>query len=250
MLRIQDEEANDGHPSAMGLAHNTTGNVATVLLCLNSLLRAGLSHVLSGTCFTVVEASGAPPALHLLHVSEPSERVLEDVRNIKCQHPETRIALIGDHFASNFMLQAIAAGVDGFCLATSEREVLVKSLELIMLGEKILPGPLIRSLLSQAPAAGDQAHVNPATVHVPDDPRVHKLTPREKVILQSLMGGDANKVIARKLDIAEATIKVHVKAILRKVGAANRTQAAMWATANLTDAGPSAGLRPEGVRLS
>jgi two-component system nitrate/nitrite response regulator NarL len=53
------------------------------------------------------------------------------------------------------------------------------------------------------------------------------------VILQSLLGGDPNKVIARKLDITEATIKVHVKAILRKIGAANRTQAAMWATGHL-----------------
>ena len=47
------------------------------------------------------------------------------------------------------------------------------------------------------------------------------------------MGGEANKVIARKLDITEATIKVHVKSILRKIGAANRTQAAMWANENL-----------------
>ena len=44
------------------------------------------------------------------------------------------------------------------------------------------------------------------------------------------MKGESNKVIARKLDITEATIKVHVKAILRKTGAANRTQAAMWAS--------------------
>jgi two-component system, NarL family, nitrate/nitrite response regulator NarL len=47
------------------------------------------------------------------------------------------------------------------------------------------------------------------------------------------MGGEANKVIARKLEITEATIKVHVKSILRKIGAANRTQAAMWANENL-----------------
>ncbi|MBB4039962.1 two-component system nitrate/nitrite response regulator NarL [Microvirga flocculans] len=59
------------------------------------------------------------------------------------------------------------------------------------------------------------------------------MSPREKEILQSLMGGDANKVIARKLDVTEATVKVHVKSILRKIGAANRTQAAMWANENL-----------------
>ena len=47
------------------------------------------------------------------------------------------------------------------------------------------------------------------------------------------MGGDANKVIAKRLDITESTIKVHVKSILRKIGATNRTQAAMWANENL-----------------
>ena len=53
------------------------------------------------------------------------------------------------------------------------------------------------------------------------------------------MGGEANKVIARKLDITEATIKVHVKSILRKIGAGNRTQAAIWANENLRTADQS-----------
>jgi two-component system nitrate/nitrite response regulator NarL len=47
------------------------------------------------------------------------------------------------------------------------------------------------------------------------------------------MQGEPNKVIARKLEVTEATIKVHVKAILRKIGVGNRTQAAMWATEHL-----------------
>jgi two-component system, NarL family, nitrate/nitrite response regulator NarL len=54
-----------------------------------------------------------------------------------------------------------------------------------------------------------------------------------------LREGAPNKLIARKLDITEATIKVHVKAILRKIGAANRTQAAMWASQRLPRPGVS-----------
>ena len=50
------------------------------------------------------------------------------------------------------------------------------------------------------------------------------------------MEGESNKVIARKLDVAEATIKVHVKTILRKVQVKNRTQAAIWAAAHLSEA--------------
>src|SRR6478735_4543818 len=58
------------------------------------------------------------------------------------------------------------------------------------------------------------------------------LSGREVSILEGLMLGESNKVIARKLQIAEATVKVHVKAILRKVRVRNRTQAAMWAMQN------------------
>jgi two-component system nitrate/nitrite response regulator NarL len=59
-----------------------------------------------------------------------------------------------------------------------------------------------------------------------------RLSERQKTILRCLIEGDANKVIARKNNIAEATVKVHVKAILREIGVGNRTQAAMWAMRN------------------
>ncbi|TIV05318.1 MAG: hypothetical protein E5W02_28205, partial [Mesorhizobium sp.] len=55
------------------------------------------------------------------------------------------------------------------------------------------------------------------------------LSNREKSILSCLIEGESNKTIARKIDIAEATVKVHVKAILRKIRVRNRTQAAVWA---------------------
>ena len=60
-----------------------------------------------------------------------------------------------------------------------------------------------------------------------------KLSEREIAILRCLMRGDANKVIGRKLQLAEATVKVHIKSILRKIRLANRTQAAIWAQTNL-----------------
>jgi two-component system nitrate/nitrite response regulator NarL len=62
----------------------------------------------------------------------------------------------------------------------------------------------------------------------------HNLSGREVEILKQLMEGESNKVIAKKLGIAEATIKIHVKTILRKVRVQNRTQAALWATAHLS----------------
>lgn len=61
------------------------------------------------------------------------------------------------------------------------------------------------------------------------------LSCRERLIIGHLMEGHSNKVIARDLEIAEATVKAHVKNILQKIGAANRTQAAMWGRANLEE---------------
>src|SRR3712207_8710963 len=59
---------------------------------------------------------------------------------------------------------------------------------------------------------------------LPSDLGIHKLSPREAEVLRCLMQGEPNKVIARKCDVTEATVKVHIKAILRKIGASNRTQ--------------------------
>jgi two-component system nitrate/nitrite response regulator NarL len=127
--------------------------------------------------------------------------------------------------------------VDGFCLSTSDREVLIKSLELIMMGEKLLPGALLCSMLSQMTSGAKPDQDSPLAEPLPIDPGMHKLSNREAEILRCLMRGEPNKVIAKKLDVTEATIKVHVKAILRKIGAANRTQAAMWAAERFTTRG-------------
>ena len=72
---------------------------------------------------------------------------------------------------------------------------------------------------------------------VTDDNRVHEehrlhVSDREKTVLHCLITGDSNKTIARKINIAEATVKVYVKTILRKVKVQNRTQAAIWAMQN------------------
>jgi two-component system nitrate/nitrite response regulator NarL len=123
------------------------------------------------------------------------------------------------------------AGVNGFCLAAIDPEVFLKSLELVMLGESVLPCGLLRSIMDWAPEAGRQPVQDTKVAGSKlSELAAFKLSARETEILKCLMKGESNKGIARKLDITEATIKAHVKAILRKTGAANRTQAAMWAS--------------------
>ena len=69
-------------------------------------------------------------------------------------------------------------------------------------------------------------------MNVPSPRNHHGLSQREAQILDGLVKGHANKVIGRTCDIAEATVKVHMKAILRKIRVDDRTQAAIWAMKN------------------
>jgi two-component system, NarL family, nitrate/nitrite response regulator NarL len=218
--------------------------VATALLCGNALVEAGLTRLLTGTRFGVADRgrigdssfsgrADPEPALYIVDASGSPQQTITLVEDAKRLHPAARIVAIANCFDLNLVQLAVTAGVDSFCLSTAGREVLINILELTILGEQVLPRSVIQSLLKEASTVPSCARTPSTSEHSAPDPRVEKLSPRETVILQSLMGGEANKVIARRLEITEATIKVHVKSILRKIGAANRTQAAMWANENL-----------------
>ncbi|MGF9764666.1 response regulator transcription factor [Microvirga sp. 0TCS3.31] len=217
----------------------------TILICDNPLLSTGLEILLADTRFAISEFGFDEPSprrprlytqpdLFIVDATNSSEDMLKLIKLLKEQQPDARVVLVASHFDLSFVRLGIDAGVDGFCLATSNREVLIKSLELIMMGEKILPGALIRSMLNGMASDPKPDQDSLVAVPLPIDPGMHKLSNREAEILRCLMRGEPNKVIAKKLDVAEATIKVHVKAILRKIGLANRTQAAMWATEHLS----------------
>ena len=138
-------------------------------------------------------------------------------------------------------------------------EVFIKSVELLIMGETVLQPACLPFILGSATpraaaqrsrrrsdrrraaaghdgrretaAAADEASEPASEVASGSDP-VSDLSPREASILRWLVEGHSNKSIARKIDIAEATVKVHVKAILRKIRVHNRTQAAIWAMSN------------------
>jgi DNA-binding CsgD family transcriptional regulator len=85
-------------------------------------------------------------------------------------------------------------------------------------------------------APEDDPAVPAAQAHVPTfDHTSRTLSGREMGILRCLMQGESNKIIARQFDITEATVKAHIKAILRKICVRNRTQAAVWAHNHLLD---------------
>jgi len=220
--------------------------VMTTLICDNSLLRTGIQQILSGTTFAIAEGRTGPnlglpleqgqePALIIIMASQSSmPTLIEMVRLAKESCPAARVVALVDQVNPDLMRVGLEAGVDGICLTGAERQVLIKSLELVMLGESVLPSATICSLLG---AAARRLLIEPQDSTGPEAKpvvlRAHNLSTREAEVLTCLMDGEPNKIIARKLDITEATVKVHVKALLRKIGAANRTQAAIWATEHL-----------------
>lgn len=226
---------------------NGSGSAPRVTIALigeNSLIRRGFQHILSGSPFVLAEETliagpmqsrfwDEPPALFLVNANQDGGHVATVARQVKEAHPQARVVALADHFDAHFVGLGLAAGVDGFCLTASSREVLIKSLELIMLGETIVPSTMVRSFLAQAAQRIPQLQDSVGSKFDPSDLRDFRLSAREAEVLNCLREGSPNKIIARKLDVTEATIKVHVKALLRKIGAANRTQAAMWAAEHL-----------------
>jgi two-component system nitrate/nitrite response regulator NarL len=139
------------------------------------------------------------------------------------QHPTAKIVILATEFDYDAMLGAFRAGVQGYLTNDLPWERLAGYLDLISFGEKIFPSQLADRLIGEnidGVAGGQSATIDSVN-----------LSAREMEILQRLISGLPNKIISRQLTISEATVKVHVKAVLRKLGVANRTQAAIWAAA-------------------
>jgi two-component system nitrate/nitrite response regulator NarL len=220
--------------------------VSTILVCKNSMLREGLKHTLFGTRFAVQSeaaldpsyTSEVEPVLYIVDIHLHQGGTAEFVRGLKERHENARVVVLAEEFDLEGMMSIMQAGADGYCLSTVACEVLVKYFDLVMLGETVFPSAVLLSNLTVSERAYRVERTVPteATDNLPTisvGAPIRTLSSREAEILHCLMQGAPNKIIARKLEVAEATVKVHIKAILRKIRVTNRTQAAMWAVAHL-----------------
>jgi two-component system, NarL family, nitrate/nitrite response regulator NarL len=199
----------------------------TILIEPNRLFRQGLKHLLAGTRFEVgAEFNTVELALEAEEITETSDLVISgqavtdeaDLRALREAFPTARIVVLADGLSVEALRAAMGGGADGFLSKSVSPEALIQSLQLVMLGEKVFPTNLASMLL-------DMNAISPQN-------SIRGLSPREQEILQALVTGASNKVIAYKLGITEATVKVHLKTLLRKIDVNNRTQAAIWAMNN------------------
>lgn len=206
--------------------------IEVAIFSQNSIFREGLSKIVSEKNFLVTAASNSITCIqdHLEGRDHPII-LLVDFNNRSCEISQfqelkdsflkVKIVFLSDSFHFDDMVQLFQCGADGYIVKELECESLIGCLHLVASGEKVLPSQLV-SELSKHSSVFQRANGATTAVNA-------QLTDREIEILQCLIMGYPNKVISRHRDITEATVKVHVKAILRKLNVQNRTQAAIWA---------------------
>lgn len=208
-------------------------DIDVVVIDTNNLFRAGMVSLLCTMGFTRVEeatsaaelikiAGDSPPRIVLSELPDGLPRAVDTIHQVASWAPTTKIVFLANDIDINVLSGCYAAGASGFLLKSISRDALAESLRLVSAGEKVFPSRLASFLSGLATRIGDpQAG---ATMM-----EACNFSAREIAILRCLVSGHSNKVIAANLEIAESTVKVHLKNILRKIGARNRTQAAIWA---------------------
>lgn len=206
----------------------------------NRLFRAGLISLLNDAAgHPVGEAANVEDLRGLIAEGRQFDLILLEARkgppenpcpvtDVRALLPAARITVLAEKFDTGQLRACFAAGADGYLLKDISHQTLQASLNLILLGEKILPTPLAEMLAQEGLLPLNGAGAENGFTIIADD-HAGGISEREMEILRCLVNGDSNKRIANRLSIAEATVKVHLKSILRKTHAANRTQAAIWA---------------------
>lgn len=210
----------------------------------HNLFRRGLTALLSQDGrFEVIDQAGdvgealrclkrQVPDLILLDNHLPGVRGVDGIAALKEAAPEARILMLTVSENENDLAAALQAGADGYLLKTVESDHLCDLIVRVLAGESVVSPemmtklvtafrakPVLASAVEQAPEAAVEAT------------GIHLLSSRERDVLALIARGDSNKVIARNLDIAETTVKVHVQHILRKLQLTSRVQAAIYASA-------------------
>lgn len=172
--------------------------------------------------------------LFLLGGDGPRRDGRQAISALRRSYPKGRIAIMVSTLTTHDLVELFTAGADGLLLEEIGGEALYGSLKLITMGEKVFPSQLA-TLLSNGSASAEPVFHG----------RHGQLSGREVQILRCLTLGMSNKEIAIELDLAVATVKVHVKSLLKKLGMHNRTQAAIWALDNGLANSATACVRPD-----
>jgi two-component system nitrate/nitrite response regulator NarL len=216
--------------------------VPTYILQSDGLFREGLRLILSSTQFRahgcamelddLTEVPSDRPILFIVEIGADQAVICSKIRN---QYPLAFIVAVADESNPRSLTSALEDGANAALFSSVSPTALVSTLQAVMNGKLILIDARLWPLEIQ-PKAEERLSPPLQDDHPwegADEPQSGKqLSAREIAILERIVRGDSNKHVARFFNIAEPTVKTHMKAILRKIGANNRTQAAIWALNN------------------
>jgi len=164
-------------------------------------------------------AAELDPDMVLLDLNMPGLDGIETLRRLRDAGYAGRIVMftVSDH--EEDVVNALRSGADGYLLKDMDPDEMVRQLRQASLGRMVISESLTALLAEALRSQRNQ----------PAAPDIHSLTQREREILRELAAGLSNKMIARKLEITEGTVKVHVKHLLKKLNLRSRVEAAVWA---------------------
>ena len=207
-------------------------NEKVLIIDDHTLFRAGLEDLLVRRGIEVVAAVGSgqeglksvselKPDIVLLDMRMPEMGGLTVLSQLKKAYSSLRVAMLTTSNDESDIVEALRSGAQGYLLKDMDPDELVVALRSIIAGETVVAPELapILAKVVRGEAIPDEKEANPFS----------KLTPREYEILMLLAEGQSNKVIARNLGISDGTVKLHVKAILRKLEVSSRITAAVMA---------------------
>ncbi|GLS49118.1 hypothetical protein GCM10007885_19660 [Methylobacterium gnaphalii] len=200
----------------------------------------GLRQVLNQHGFRHVSQAAAlkdaklalPGKPQLILITDPTlEPELPDtVSALRATHPAARIVIFVDTNNSAHIEAAIGLQAHAYLCNRIKSWALVSALDVVLGDSGVLSMDFVSRFVTQP--SGQPVKSAEYSDRTPSTPQSWPLSNREVDILKCLTDGASNKLIARQFDIAESTVKIHVKGILRKINVRNRTQAAIWALAH------------------
>ena len=209
----------------------------------HTLFRRGLIALLSqdgrfaiagqaGDMGEALRCGAQQPQVILLDNHLPGVRGVDGIPALKDAYPGARILMLTVSENEEDLAGAMLAGADGYLLKTVETEQLCDSIEKVLGGECVISPEMMTKFVTafraKAPSPKEAAE---APLPTTEDAALESLSGREREILALIARGDSNKLIARELDIAETTVKVHVQHIFRKLNLTSRVQVAVYAAA-------------------
>lgn len=200
----------------------------------HALVRRGLEELLQSRGIEIVGSAGSgeegielattlQPDIILLDIKMPGMNGLDTLSRLRELENTIPVLMLSMSRDEEDLARALRDGARGYLLKDMDPDELIPALNDALAGQNVVAKELIGSLTNIIQGKPqEQEKIEPATP-------LSELTPREQEILEHIAEGESNKLIARNLGISDGTVKLHVKAILRKLGVHSRVEAAVIA---------------------